>query len=131
MAYKSMKMVHLKSSTATEKRDLLGFFQLTWKSIKYFYNKNNIHNWWIFPKFDNFVRCSNERDDDESSTNKKKPSSCEELKAIGHTLDGFYTVQGTETTSNQLKSIYCDFSLELSDADASSKYHLLVYLSMI
>lgn len=35
------------------------------------------------------------------------PSSCEELRAIGYNLDGFYLVQNSD--SNKLETIYCLF----------------------
>jgi hypothetical protein len=34
------------------------------------------------------------------------PSSCDDLKLIGHTLNGFYSVVG----SAMMESVYCDFS---------------------
>ena len=34
------------------------------------------------------------------------PSSCDDLKIIGHTLNGFYSVVG----STMMESVYCDFS---------------------
>jgi hypothetical protein len=34
------------------------------------------------------------------------PSSCGDLKMIGHTLNGFYSVMG----SAKMKSVYCDFT---------------------
>ena len=34
------------------------------------------------------------------------PSSCDDLKIIGHTLNGFYSVAG----STMMESVYCDFS---------------------
>jgi hypothetical protein len=40
------------------------------------------------------------------------PSSCEDLKMIGHTLNGFYSVMG----SAKMESVYCDFSKLPSDA---------------
>ena len=34
------------------------------------------------------------------------PSSCSDLKLIGHTLNGFYSIAG----SAMMESVYCDFS---------------------
>ena len=34
------------------------------------------------------------------------PSSCGDLKIIGHTLNGFYSIAG----STMMESVYCDFS---------------------
>jgi hypothetical protein len=34
------------------------------------------------------------------------PSSCSDLKMIGHTLNGFYSVMG----SAMMESVYCDFT---------------------
>jgi TolA-binding protein len=39
------------------------------------------------------------------------PSSCGDLKMIGHTLNGFYSVMG----SAMMESVYCDFSKLPSD----------------
>ncbi|EFX82574.1 hypothetical protein DAPPUDRAFT_101175 [Daphnia pulex] len=40
------------------------------------------------------------------------PSSCEDLKSIGHTLNGFYFVVG----SAKMESVYCDFTKLPDDA---------------
>jgi hypothetical protein len=40
------------------------------------------------------------------------PSSCNDLKIIGHTLSGFYSVIG----SSMMESVYCDFTKLPSDA---------------
>jgi hypothetical protein len=34
------------------------------------------------------------------------PSSCDDLKIIGHTLNGFYSIAG----SAMIESVYCDFN---------------------
>jgi len=34
------------------------------------------------------------------------PSSCQDLRMIGHSLDGFYTIR---FNANVMKTIYCDF----------------------
>ena len=39
------------------------------------------------------------------------PSSCSDLKMIGHTLNGFYSIAG----SAMIESVYCDFSKLPSD----------------
>ena len=39
------------------------------------------------------------------------PSSCDDLKIIGHTLNGFYSVVG----STMMEFVYCDFSKLPSD----------------
>ncbi len=39
------------------------------------------------------------------------PSSCDDLKIIGHTLNGFYSIAG----STMIESVYCDFSKLPSD----------------
>jgi hypothetical protein len=39
------------------------------------------------------------------------PSSCGDLKMIGHTLNGFYSIAG----SAMMESVYCDFSKLPSD----------------
>jgi hypothetical protein len=44
------------------------------------------------------------------------PSSCGDLKIIGHTLNGFYFVIGNKT----MESVYCDFSKIPSDAGKST-----------
>jgi hypothetical protein len=40
------------------------------------------------------------------------PSSCSDLKTIGHTLNGFYSIMG----SAMMESVYCDFLKLPSDA---------------
>lgn len=40
------------------------------------------------------------------------PANCEDLKSMGHTLNGFYMVQGNRgkiTLSSQVETIFCDF----------------------
>ena len=39
------------------------------------------------------------------------PSSCDDLKIIGHTLNGFYSIAG----SAMIESVYCDFNKLPSD----------------
>ena len=39
------------------------------------------------------------------------PSSCGDLKMIGHTLNGFYSIVGT----TMMESVYCDFNKLPSD----------------
>ena len=40
------------------------------------------------------------------------PSSCGDLKMIGHTLNGFYSIMGT----TMMESVYCDLTKPPSDA---------------
>jgi len=40
------------------------------------------------------------------------PTSCKELKQIGHTLNGFYLVQDTREHPNQVLTVYCNFTEE-------------------
>jgi hypothetical protein len=46
------------------------------------------------------------------------PTSCEELKQIGHSLNGFYSVKGT----NGMKNVYCDFSKTPRDNGTINKF---------
>jgi hypothetical protein len=39
------------------------------------------------------------------------PSSCDDLKMIGHTLNGFYSIVGLK----MMESVFCDFSKLPSD----------------
>lgn len=51
-----------------------------------------------------------------TNNNKKKagmPRSCEDLKQIGHNLEGFYTVQGKGVDRGHLEHIFCDFNKDL------------------
>lgn len=43
------------------------------------------------------------------SLNNRPPTSCEELKQLGHALNGFYLVQGPLEKSNKILTIYCNF----------------------
>jgi hypothetical protein len=52
------------------------------------------------------------------------PSSCNDLKMIGHTLNGFYSVAG----SAMIESVYCDFSKLPSDA---GKYFILIEIDLL
>lgn len=50
-----------------------------------------------------------------SSVAKEKPANCEDLKSIGHTLNGFYLVQGKiddkiPQIGSKVETIYCDFN---------------------
>ena len=43
----------------------------------------------------------------------EKPANCEDLKSIGHNLNGFYLVQGKRdeiTLKSKVETIYCDFN---------------------
>jgi len=37
------------------------------------------------------------------------PASCQDLKLIGHTLNGFYSVRGIGPNNNQIETIFCKF----------------------
>ncbi len=42
----------------------------------------------------------------------KKPANCEDLESMGHTLTGFYLVQGNRdkiSLKSKVETIYCDF----------------------
>lgn len=39
----------------------------------------------------------------------KIPTSCQDLNLLGHTLSGFYSVQGNKPTVTKLQTIYCNF----------------------
>ena len=41
-----------------------------------------------------------------------QPESCEDLKALGHSLNGFYSVR----SNNALHSVFCDFSKSTGDS---------------
>ncbi len=49
------------------------------------------------------------------------PSSCGDLKMIGHTLNGFYSIAG----STMIESVYCDFNKLPSDP---GKYFILIWM---
>ena len=38
------------------------------------------------------------------------PNSCDDLQIIGHTLNGFYSVQGRDENTNRIETIFCNFS---------------------
>ena len=42
----------------------------------------------------------------------KMPSSCKDLQLLGHTLDGFHSIQGVGKDSNKIENIFCRFNLE-------------------
>jgi hypothetical protein len=46
------------------------------------------------------------------------PSSCADLKLIGHTLNGFYSVMG----SAKMESVFCDFTKLPDDAGKCFKF---------
>ena len=52
------------------------------------------------------------------------PSSCSDLKIIGHTLNGFYSVAG----SAMIESVYCDFSKLPSD---TGKCFILIEIDLL
>jgi hypothetical protein len=51
------------------------------------------------------------------------PSSCEDLKSIGHTLNGFYSVMENAT----MESVYCDFTKLPSDAGSFNNSRYLYF----
>jgi hypothetical protein len=58
-----------------------------------------------------------------SSSLTEFPTSCEDLWLIGHTLNGFYSIKGTQ----MIESVYCDFTQLPSD---TSKLFFFNYLNI-
>ncbi len=57
----------------------------------------------------------------------KMPSSCEDLKMIGHTLSGFYfVIMG----SAKIESVYCDFTKLPSDAGKRFRFSRIIQLQL-
>jgi hypothetical protein len=54
------------------------------------------------------------------------PSSCADLKMIGHTLNGFYSVMG----STKMESVYCDFTKLPSDAGKCFRFSPIIQLQL-
>jgi len=57
------------------------------------------------------------------TSSSKMPSSCKDLQLLGHTLNGFYSVQGIdgkESNSNKIETIFCQFDLEQSSATCNN-----------
>jgi hypothetical protein len=52
------------------------------------------------------------------------PSSCGDLKMIGHTLSGIYSVMG----SSMMESVYCDFTKLPSDAGNPFRFSQIIQL---
>jgi hypothetical protein len=52
------------------------------------------------------------------------PSSCEDLKTIGHTLNGFHSVMG----SARMESVYCDFTKLPGDEGNTTFYFYADYI---
>jgi hypothetical protein len=50
------------------------------------------------------------------------PSSCADLKSIGHTLSGFYSVMG----STKMESVYCDFTKPTDDAGKRFRFSQII-----
>ena len=46
------------------------------------------------------------------------PTSCADLRIIGHTLNGFYLINGTK---KNIETVYCDFTQQQSDISKSSE----------
>jgi hypothetical protein len=54
------------------------------------------------------------------------PSSCGDLKMIGHTLNGFYSVMG----SAMMESVYCDFTKLPDDAGKCFRFSRIIQLQL-
>ncbi len=52
------------------------------------------------------------------------PSSCADLKMIGHTLNGFYSVMG----SAKMESVYCDFTKLPGDAGKCFRFSQIIQM---
>ena len=49
------------------------------------------------------------------TSSSKMPSSCKDLQLLGHSLNGFYSVQGIgKDSSSKIETIFCQFDLEQS-----------------
>ena len=75
--------------------------------------------------------CAYDTKGSETLANNKKPANCEDLKTMGHTLNGFYLVQGkrdTITLKSKVETIYCDFNKRLSSVAGNINRKLLPYL---
>ena len=49
------------------------------------------------------------------------PTSCADLRIIGHILNGFYLIKGTKN----IETVYCDFTQQQSDISRSDEDSLL------
>ena len=62
----------------------------------------------------------------------KKPSSCEDLKLIGHSLSGFYLIQATgeynNTLTNKIMTVYCDFTVKKLQTALNLKGEIVINL---
>ena len=65
------------------------------------------------------VPASNQADRQCCSIN-RMPSSCADLKLIGHVLSGFYTVKG----NGVLNSVYCDFTKSVNGTGMYNVYYI-------
>jgi hypothetical protein len=54
------------------------------------------------------------------------PSSCGDLKMIGHTLNGFYSVMGLA----KMESVYCDFTKLPDDAGKCFRFSPIIQLQL-
>jgi hypothetical protein len=54
------------------------------------------------------------------------PSSCGDLKMIGHTLNGIYSVMG----SAKMESVYCDFTKIPDDAGKCFRFSPIIQLQL-
>jgi len=62
-----------------------------------------------------------------SQTKVTKPTSCDDLKSMGHMLNGFYLVEADQTNTsltNIIQTVYCDFSLKKLQASTKLKSKL-------
>ncbi len=55
------------------------------------------------------------------------PSSCADLRMIGHNLNGFYSVIG----STMMESVYCDFTKLPSDAGKFHKFSRIIQFNSL
>jgi hypothetical protein len=54
------------------------------------------------------------------------PSSCEDIKTIGHIWNGIYFVMGTA----KMESVYCDFTKLPGDAGKSVRFSRIIQLQL-
>lgn len=55
----------------------------------------------------------------------KVPENCQDLKSLGHTLDGFYLVQKGEEVTNKIGTVFCQFNQQQSSANEAIKRKIL------
>ncbi len=49
--------------------------------------------------------------DSANTQSERLPRSCNDLKKLGHTLNGMYHIQGSDVTTNKIALVFCQFSL--------------------